>query len=67
MHGCTAGSLVVQLTVFTPAQPAVGATFGDLQIVTDPTPRPASLDSLVEEREQPSLGGRVDSARDMAT
>ena len=67
VHGCAAGALVVEGTALPTVQPSVGAAFGELQIVTGPPQRPSGLDSVVEKIEQRSLGGRVDTAWDLAT
>ena len=47
--------------------PAVRPALGHLQLVTDPAQRPAGVDRLVEQVEQPGLGGRVHPVWDPAT
>jgi hypothetical protein len=38
-----------------------------LELVAGPAQRPAGLERLVDQVEQPRLGGRVDPGRDLAT
>lgn len=47
--------------------PAVRPTLGHLQLTAGPAQRPAGVDRLVEQVEQPGLGGHVHPVRDPAT
>ncbi len=59
--------LVSQRATGPAAQPAMGPDLPELQGVTAAAQRPAGLDGVVEQREEPRLGGRVDPAWDTAT
>jgi hypothetical protein len=45
----------------------VHADLANVEFVTGASDRPAGVERFVEQVEQPSLGGRVDPARDPAT
>jgi len=47
--------------------PAVGADLADLECPACPADTPPGVHGLVDEIQQPRLGGRIDSARDSAT
>jgi hypothetical protein len=65
-RGATRG-LVGQLASGAPAQPPVDAQLADLQHLADGPHPPALLQGLLEQVQQPSLGGRVHPRRDLAT
>jgi hypothetical protein len=67
VHRRPAGSLVRQLAAVAAGDPAVRPPLGQLQRTAGPAQRPASLERLIEQAEQPGLGGRIDAARDPAT
>lgn len=63
----TAGVAVGQLPAGPTGQPAVRPNLAELKLGTGPAQRPARVDRLIEQVEQPGLGGRVDPVRDPAT
>lgn len=67
MHRRPAGRLVGQRTDGSAADPAVRPYLAEFEFVADAADRPALLDGLVEQGEQPGFGGRVDPPRDPAT
>ena len=67
VHRRRARRLVGQLATGPAADPPVGPPLGQLQHVADPTLRPAGIEGLPDQCEQPGRGGRVDPARNPAT
>src|SRR4051812_32877323 len=67
MHGPPAGRPVLQAAGFTALPPAPRAALGELEIRARAAVLPARGGRLVDELQQPGLGGRVDAARDRAT
>jgi hypothetical protein len=63
----TAQRFVDQLPVGAPTDPMVRPHLTEFELVTDPAHRPAGVEGLIEQVEQPGLGGRLDPARDSAT
>jgi hypothetical protein len=49
------------------ADPAVRPPLGEVEFAARAAQRPAGIEGLVEQAEQPGLGGRVDPAWDSAT
>jgi hypothetical protein len=67
VHRGPARRPVGQPTTGPAGDPAVRPPLRQLQLVTDPAQRPPGVDRLVEQVEQPGLGGRVHPAWDPAT
>jgi hypothetical protein len=67
MQRAATRGLVGQLASDAPAQPPVAAQLADLQYLADGPHPPALLQGLLEQVQQPSLGGRVHPRWDLAT
>ena len=67
MHRRPARRLVGQPPQSAPRHPAVCADLAEFEFVADAAYRPAGVEGVVEQAEQPGLGGRVDPVWDPAT
>lgn len=67
MHGRPARRPVDQLAHGPASEPAVGPDLAELEHSSGTAQRPPCLEGVVEEVEQASLGGRIDTAWDAAT
>src|SRR5436190_1486938 len=67
MHGPPARRPVFEAAGFAALPPAPRATLGQLEVPAGAAVLPARAGRIVDELQQPGLGGRVDAARDRAT
>ncbi len=59
--------VVVELVTLTTGQPPPRPTLPEVQFAAGPAQRPTRGNGMVDQLEQPCLGGRVDAQRDPAT
>ncbi len=67
VHRRAARPRVVQVAMIAAAKPPVGTQLTEFELGARSAQRPALVSGLIEQLEQSSLGGRVDSAGDLAT
>jgi hypothetical protein len=67
VHRGPARCLIGQPATGTAGDPPMRPPLDQLELVTGSAQRPAGLERLVDQVEQPRLGGRVDPGRDLAT